>query len=242
MAVATALAFTYLLLSLPLLDAHVALAGYADLILACCYCAAVMALYNWCVRRQACQAILAATFALLCTQIKNEGFYWAVSLLPGLLVMKLSPRQLLALGLALAALLATALTLLPRDLMIAGHSLASLRLTFYSAAWPALLRQLFVFDNWHLLAYLLLGLLLVALPRGVLRDRPLRALLAALGGAVALYLVLFLGTKFAHGAIHYTASGRIALHLMPSLTFLAMLLFDALYRLDQPASSPGGSG
>ena len=29
---------------------------------------------------------------------------------------------------------------------------------------------------------------------------------------------------------------------MPSLTFLAMLLFDALYRLDQPASSPGGSG
>ncbi|MCB1676332.1 MAG: hypothetical protein KDI01_08575 [Halioglobus sp.] len=239
-AVGTAMAFTYLLLSLPLLDTHVALAGYADLILGCCYCAAVMALYNWCVDRQACQALLAAAFALLCTQIKNEGLYWALSLVPALLVMKLSPRQLLALGLALAALLATVLAALPRDLVLAGHSLAGLRLTFHPEAWPALMRQLFIFDNWHLLAYLLLLLIPLALLRGVLRDRSLRALLAGLGSAVALYLVLFLGTKFSYGAIHYTASGRIALHLMPSLAYLAMLLFDALYRLDQSASSSSG--
>ena len=48
----TALAFTYMLLSMPLLNTHVALAGYADLLLGACYCAAIMAFHNWSVTRE----------------------------------------------------------------------------------------------------------------------------------------------------------------------------------------------
>ncbi len=45
--VLSALAFTYLLLSMPLLNAHVALAGYADLWLAVVYGLAGMAFFQW---------------------------------------------------------------------------------------------------------------------------------------------------------------------------------------------------
>ena len=44
---AIGMAFSYFLLSMPLINTHVALAGYADLFLGAAYCGALMAFHNW---------------------------------------------------------------------------------------------------------------------------------------------------------------------------------------------------
>ena len=132
-----AMVFTYMLLSLPLLDTHVALAGYADLFLGACYGAATMAFFQWSVTRDRGQAVIAIAMAVSCTLIKNEGLFWALTFVPAWLVVVLPRRQaglLLSLGLALVII---ALWTIPPDLRIAGHSLRELNLYFRGpAVWP----------------------------------------------------------------------------------------------------------
>ncbi len=68
-----AMAFVYLLLSLPLLNIHVALAGYADLFLGAAYCGALMAFHNWVSTGQRWQAALALVFAALLSIDQERG-------------------------------------------------------------------------------------------------------------------------------------------------------------------------
>lgn len=224
----TALVFSYFLLSLPLLNTHVALAGYADLFLGATYGAALMAFSNWSVSRQRWQAGLALFFVIGCLLLKNEGIYWALTFVPALAVLFLSPRQTLLLGGGGLLLLFGLLVLLPQDFVFAGHSKAFLNLHFRADAPRGIFISLFVHDSWHLLVYLLVGLLLLALlmARPLLRTR--MATLIALGSALVLYLILFTYTRYAYGAIHYTAVGRITLHFMPALVFLAALLWEGV--------------
>ena len=49
-----------------------------------------------------------------------------------------------------------------------------------------------------------------------------------LAGAVGLFLILFLFTKYASAAVRFTAVCRISIQLVPSLMFLAMLLNNEL--------------
>ena len=126
------------------------------------------------------------------------------------------------------------LLLLPGDLVIAGHSLDALMLGYRSESLPALARLWFGTESWHLMGYLL-----IILPLGMLvagkRGADYSALAVALACAVGLYFTLFLFTKFSYGAIHHTAAGRIGLHLIPSLTFFAMLVWHScLSRFEDP--------
>lgn len=247
-----AVTFAYFLVSLPLLDTHLALAGYADLVLGTVYLAALLAAAAWLRDGDRRQLGLALALLLACTQIKNEGFFWALT--GGVLLawpLLRGPRLLPALAVSLVTMPAL-LFILPQDLVVAGHSLASLDLQYHPGAFPALLFHLFATDSWHLL-----GLLLVATP-GLAwyarRDLDLElGLLLALGAALILYLVLFCGTDFSDGALRLTASGRIGLHLTPALTFLAMLLYAACERRAEasvavraappaaPQAPPGGA-
>jgi hypothetical protein len=68
-----AMAFSYLLLSMPLLNIHVALAGYADLFLGAAYCAGLMAWHAWAKTKQQWQAVLALFFAISCALISVGG-------------------------------------------------------------------------------------------------------------------------------------------------------------------------
>jgi hypothetical protein len=170
--------------------------------------------------------------------IKNEGFFWLLSLFPGLVLVFLPLRKALWL-LGVAGLLAVlVLVFLPDDLVIAGHSLAGLRLGYRPGMLTQIAISLFVFDNWHLLNYLLLVTLAVL--AFTARDVQLRLLpvVAVLVAAVALFVVLFTSTRFAYGAQHFTAVGRISLHLVPSLLFLSMLAFDQLFKRNYPGKLP----
>ena len=224
----TAIVFTYMLLSMPLINIHVALAGYADLFLGACYCAALMAFHNWAISRQSWQAVLAAFFALSCPLIKNEGFYWLLTFAPGLLLVLLPWRKALAWLAGLTVVLLALLVLIPRDFEIAGHSLGWLGLVFRPGAPEAIASSLFVHDNWHLFAYLLPGLLVSAL---VLARPGVKACIGiggTLASAIGLFLILFIFTRYASGAIRFTAVGRISVQLVPGMMFLALLLYDAL--------------
>ncbi|MEO8567018.1 MAG: hypothetical protein ABI541_11595, partial [Betaproteobacteria bacterium] len=78
--------FSYLLLSIPFIDLHVAVAGYADIFVAAAYGMAAMALWQWIRARGRADAVLAVLCTLACMAIKKEGVVWALTLLPPVLV------------------------------------------------------------------------------------------------------------------------------------------------------------
>jgi hypothetical protein len=220
-----AIVFTYLLVSMPLLNTHVALAGYADMFLGVFYCTAIMAFYNWSVSNRQGQALLAVIFALYLPMIKNEGFFWLLTFLPALMVVWLPWRNALALIIGGMVAVLLLLVFLPPDLVIAGNSMEQLNLKFRPAAFSGIATSIWVQDNWHLLGYLLpaLGLLLVFSARSA--TVKYRGIGVALLSAIVLFLALFLYTKHSGGAVRFTSLGRISLHLIPSLMFLAMLFW-----------------
>ena len=100
----TALVFTWLLLSLPLLDTHVALAGYADLWLAAVFGLAVIAFFQWARNGDRRQGLLALLLALACPLVKLEGAVWWLLFIPALLAARLRGWLWLALVGVVAAL------------------------------------------------------------------------------------------------------------------------------------------
>lgn len=72
---------TYLALSLPLLDVHVALAGYADLHLAAAYALGLLALAEWEASRSRASLWLLAAAAALLPLLKVPGIAWLGTLL-----------------------------------------------------------------------------------------------------------------------------------------------------------------
>ncbi len=75
---------TYLLMSLPFLNVHVALAGYAELHMAAIYGLAAMAFFLWARDGDARQGWLALVLALALPLIKKPGIFWLMSFHPGL--------------------------------------------------------------------------------------------------------------------------------------------------------------
>lgn len=219
--------FSYLALSLPLLNIHLALAGNADLLLGVCYAGALVSLHLWNRQRHPGMLVLTLVLGLLCTGIKNEGLFWALTLVPGFIVALAPPR--IATALLLTGLLAglAVLFVLPQDWAVAGHTLGELALGYRPGALPRLLEHLAATESWHLLVFIA-----ACLPFGLVaacrRQRALAVPAVALATAVGLYLALYLFTRHSYGAIHFSSSGRIALHLVPASLFLAMLTWDVL--------------
>ncbi len=218
---ALAVGATYLLLSMPYLNIHVALAGYADLLMAACYLAAVAAFYNWSQLRQTWLLIIALACASGCLLIKNEGFYWFLTLLPGILLVLAGLRRGLLILAALALALLLVLWLLPADTVVAGHSLAAADIHYRPESWLPIYLSFMVHDNWHFLAYLVL----VALVAAPFFWRTTTALAAVILSALLLYLLLYLFTSNAVGAVRFTSLNRVALQLMPAVGFFTLVVF-----------------
>lgn len=227
-----AVAFTYLLLSMPLLNIHVALAGYADLFLAAAFGCAAMALHNWVRTRQAWLAGLCLLFALLCTQIKNEGVIWVLTLAPAAALVYFSRGAVVKLSLLVAAVAVVTWLAVPADSVIVGHRLSDFTPAFNRPALSGLIYSVWIHDSWHLLGYLLL----LALPWAALTaaGRDYRALALALGCALAAFAFLFLFTGFGSGAVNFASVGRLELQLAPALLFLAALVARR-YLQDEPS-------
>jgi len=251
----TALVFTWLLLSLPLLDTHVALAGYADLWLATVFGLAVIAFFQWARDGDRWQGWLALLLALACPSIKLEGAVWLLLFLPMLLTARLRGWWLLALaGMVLALGWVWWLT---GGVEFAIPGLGEFRLTptliqvpylgrfalGYRGSWDPVVMNFLVLANWHLFGYLMLlavGVAVIAaIRRGTTRWQ--RAGLVFVVTSLLALFVLFLLTDAQRWAEQYTSINRVFLEFVPAFLFWVLTVFYPSPFAVHPALS-GGEG
>ena len=243
--------FVYALGSLPLLAAHVALAGYADLWVAVTFGFAVLAWMRWLQRGEREQLALALLCALALPWLKMEGWVWAACLLGaigfGTLTERL--RWLLAIGAAVLFLILLPLGglrllslwagVINADGSIAVPAIGPLALVLNLHWRPGALggaaETLLAQPNWHLLWWLAPAVI-VWRWRALIAHDWLRLPALLLGVCTCLLLILFLFTGASAWAQSYTAINRLVLQIAPAwMTLLALLLRDARW-------SEAGSG
>jgi hypothetical protein len=230
---------TYALGSLPLLNAHVALAGYADLWLAALFGMAVLVWLLWLQQRRSMQLIAALALGLFLPALKLEGTVWMGCFfsIVFLATLPARPRKWLIIAMILISIL---------GLAIGGFELPLPGLGLVRIAWgeidiPAmgtLLLQwhsvghemfatLYSLPNWHLL-WFLAPLIIVLRWREFLRHENIQ-LLGWLLLLCGLFLfVLFFYTEASRWAEDFTSANRLIMHITPVvITLLALLLRDA---------------
>jgi hypothetical protein len=219
-----ALVGAFLVASLPLANVHVALAGYADLPLAACYAAAALSFLRWAQSRDLRDAALALVLAAACTQIKNPGWFWAMTLVPGAIVVLL-PRygvRVALVGFAAAGFVLVALARMKITLFNYRIDLD------YNPPWGDLAESYFLLGNWHLLWY---GAIIAALLAGrELLSRSLAPLsIIVLGGLIFLFFVFGFTNASAYISDQTTVN-RATLHLAPLIAVFLVLAFEAFAR------------
>jgi hypothetical protein len=229
-----ALVGTWLVLSLPILEVHVALAGYADLAMSTYLTlAALWSLRSVRTRRWG-DAAIALLLVAACVLIKNPGKVWVAILVPAIVIAML-PRQ----GLRIAtALLVTAicamLVLASSEPTILGYRL---HLDF-EMPWRALFEAYFAFGNWNLLWY---GALAVAvLARRHLLSRELAPYTAIVAAGLMFLLFGFAFTNARLWVEDQSTVNRATLHLAPLVIVWMLLSFRAWARhlTLRPAATP----
>lgn len=240
----------YGLVSLPLLGAHVALAGYADLWLASALGMAVLSWVRWMHDRSPGQLLLAGLFATTLPMIKLEGAVW-LCIFSCVVALGLLPRRIRW------WIVAAGILLVLVGLALGGFEIPIVGLGWVKASWgeivvPALgaldlhwrpvgramLSGLLTLPNWHLLWYLLP--LVVALRWRVFSESHRARSLGAMLALCAFFLfVLFFFTDASTWAENFTSANRLILHIVPAVfSLLALLLAGfSLKHRDTPAGS-----
>ncbi len=235
----TSTVFLWLLLSLPLLNAHVALAGYADLWLAATFGLSAIACVQWSRTGDRRQGVLALVLALCCPFIKLEGTVWIVLLIAALLAARLSGRwPILLLGAAIGSVILVIITggatfMLPgfgrfelTASLIQVPLIGRFELGFHDS-WRPMLNTLFIDGNWHLFAYALMAASFYGMFRvfGAKDVGWLRAELTLVLGSLLMLFVLFFFTDAYRWAVQSTSSARLMLHFMPLYVFYLLSLW-----------------
>ncbi len=233
-----AVASCYLLLSLPLLNSQVALAGTADVWMASVYGLAAMACFHWLRSGDRRQGLLALGLALACSQIKVPGLVWMLTFVPALPAPNLPRRRLAQLATAVTVALVLWLASGGFSLPLPGGHvleltpqaaripyLGSYRIGFHRGVLAAFAENAFSLGSWHLFWYAWPLVVLWRVPL-LWHDKAL-AFLAVL----ALTAFSFVGgsyvlTPLAAFALDFTQVNRTALHMTPMLLFMAVALLQ----------------
>jgi hypothetical protein len=221
----------YLVASLPFVDTHVALAGYADLPMAVAYTGAALALYRCARGRDIRDGVMALFLALCCPLIKTPGVVWASTLLLGAFVA-LFPRRgikvvLIASAIAALVLLAFA----HNESVILGY-----RLHFdFEPHWDALADAYLVSGNWNLMWYAVIVLALLGWRR--LKVPGLTPLVTVIGAGLVFLLVVFGFTNASAWVADYTTVNRATLHLAPLLVAFSVLVWREIVGAASPKAA-----
>jgi hypothetical protein len=213
---------TYILMTLPFLNTHIALAGYAELHMASLYGLAAIAFFLWARDGDARQGWLALALALALPLIKKPGYFWLASFLPAYLVM-LRPRVALA-GLGAVSAAGLVLLFLLRD---AGLRVFSYTLTTDVNAGEvtkALEQNLFEMGNWNLFFWLLPAVAIAAWRR--LLDGPIAAMTAMVAFGVYFLAVVFYFSIAGDWVSDFSTVNRAVFHMVPLLVFWGVALVD----------------
>jgi hypothetical protein len=217
----SSIAGAFFVATLPLANAHVALAGYADLPLAAFYAAAALAFLRWQQTRDWRDACLLLLLALACTQIKNPGIFWAATLVPGAAIV-IWPRHAIKLVVAaFGGALCLLLVLAHTEVTVFNYRL---HLNF-NPAWGALGESFFVLGNWHLLWY---GVIVVGILAWRELYKPALAPLTAIIASGTLFLFIVFGFTDARAWVEeQTTVNRATLHFAPLIAIYLVLVFHA---------------
>ncbi len=230
------LLFVYLLLSMPFMNVHTALAGYADLWMAAYYCLAGMALLNWASTRSTMQFVLFVVSSIACIQTKSPGIIWVGTMLLVLVLILIPARYRIrsivaALGLVGAVLLLGGVAVdipsfgmlrLNMDVVeIPGFMKFSLE---YHAVWPYIIKNAFQYLSWNLYFYGIVFLfILLYLSRGWSSDMLLPLSVIVSGGAF-IFIVFFFTHRYIE-AVDSTTINRAMFHMVPMSVFSILYLY-----------------
>ena len=228
----TALIGAYLVASLPLLDTHAALAGYADLPMATIYTAAALAFYRWAMRRDWRDAVIALGLASCCPLIKIPGIVWALTLVPGVVVALLPRRGLKVVGIAYALGLVALAALARTNVVILGYRLHADFTPGWRMFWDAYLLS----SSWNLLWYGAAVLAIVGARH--LASPRIAPLAVVVGTGVGFLLFVSWFTNASAWMLELTTLNRATLHLAPLVVVLGVQLWRELAADPQPAANP----
>jgi hypothetical protein len=212
---------TWVTLSLPILDVHVALAGYADLAMATYLTMAMLAWLRFAQTRTLADLALALALCTACVVIKNPGKVWVVLLLPGIIAAFL-PRYGLRVAIAFfAAATTAALVATQSSLNVLGYQT---RLSF-QMPWRSLAEAYFLLGNWNLLFY---GAIVAAvLGWRQLLTRDLCPLTITVAAGLAFLAFGFGFTNAGAWVEDQSTVNRATLHLAPLLALWMIMTFRA---------------
>jgi len=244
----------YALGSLPLLDVHVALAGYVDLWSAMAFAFATTSWLRWIEQRDRGQLGLAIVLVLLMPLLKFEGLVWGASL-AGLMALAATPRRYRLRGLAALAagggLLVLASAWLDLAWVRVARDLLSGASGGHAVSWGGIVRAIgsgmFVQYNWHLLWYAL-PIVLLWRRRQIAARPALRYATWLLLSGFAFMFALFFLTPAAKWAESYTAINRLLLQMVPLAITLGLLALrdpvapPALADTADPSTRPSAPG
>jgi hypothetical protein len=204
-----ALAGAALVLTLPIVNVHIALAGYADLPMACYVTLGAIAVLHAIRTRAVRDMAIALLLLVALVLVKNPGKAWVVTLVPAFIVAAL-PRHGLRLAIAMLGLAAFALLVAVRSgITVLGYKFAPQ----FVMPWGALFDAYFSFANWNLLWYAAVATVVVGW-RHLFAPGVAPFTLAVLSGL----LFLFVGFAFTHAAAwveDQSTVNRATLHLAP---------------------------
>ena len=216
----------YLLLSVPLLNTQVALAGNADLWLAAVYGLAAMAFLQWCRTRELRQALLALALAATCALIKVPGLMWMLTFVPAFIATtcRVPKKLLMAGGLVTGA---SVIGLVISGPHVSLPYLGRYELGFHPDVFGVVTDVFFSLATWHLFWYLWLAIVVVTMPALVVSQPVFRAMAILVATAFAFVGGVYVFTSLAEFAIDYTQINRACLHMVPMLAFVALVSAEA---------------
>ena len=243
-----AMILVFLLLTLPLINVHTALAGYADLWLTTFFGLSAISLFLWSQTREPIQFILFVLLALACTQIKMPGVIWAALLLPAWLIslwprfMSMAGTLLLITGgaifwqtgggsIEIPGLGKLAITM--KRIIIPGLGYYAID---YHPVWKAVADQYLFKGSWHLLMWVFPLTLLYAALRRKFSLQLLPATVLVLEILVFLFLAFFFTSHYRE-ALDGTTLNRASLPAIPVLFFYVMMLLQEKGSESSPPAS-----
>lgn len=230
----------YILCSIPYVDVHVALAGYADLWQAVALGLTSLALYEWQRTRSWPYAALTVFLAVVCTQIKNPGIVLGAIVLALFILSIVANSTKVRLGLFAVVLVGLLyIVLVGVNVYIPGIGKLHLSTNLieipgfggiplaYSPTHNSFLESFFIMLNWSLLWYILLAILAYKLTRLELLAEPSPDLLVILLVTLFTFLVLNF-TERSVWATDLTTLNRALIYPIPVVVFYVVRSAAAL--------------
>jgi len=241
----------YLLLSVPYLNIHITLAGYAEIWLATALCLGVLALLHWIDSGDRSSLLLAILFALFCMLIKKPGIIWGGVLLLSI-VSGFLPRWLVVAAAGVVIAVFSSIWIVDGGIDVTLPLLGQLQATPKIVSIPyfgthdfgftnisaVVIESLFLSPNWSLFWYAASALTLLALA-----TRPARLLTVApfvfiLTSAAVFFFIFYMIPSYSRLAPTLVTFNRALLHLVPAVFVFLVWWFWGTASVRRLGSAP----